>query len=444
MEKLQLTSSSTTTRANINTGVNPVVRFIRYLPILLFAAVFHTQAQSDDEIINKLYRDSYQFWQQIREPNGVYRDGFQLSNKQSVRGSIANAGMGLVALAIGHAQGWQPNAENLALQTLTTLSGNTPGFTPARNAAGCYMHFFNVHTGQAMSKDFSPIDTDIMLLGATFIKNYFSKNQQIGQLVDQLLASVDQAKFIGDPIKGQIALSMNANGEPSGAWTIPFNEYMIVAWLAKQQSKDDNSAANQLWSRHYQTPKNLKKALFGKAQTPVLSVSNKRYVTMFTFLFNYYLVHHFSNSPEYVQAMKNAAKADFSWWQEQDIKQWQPYEWGTGAGATITGYNADRIFNRGSRDENPYQIVSPHILSGFSPVKPSVKADLVAMYRAGPDKAIYQLSPEVSVLWRYSLKQKHWRAKAVQGVDFSTMLFGLAALPDFLGADFFNRYNTLE
>ncbi|MCW8863658.1 MAG: hypothetical protein OQK09_08405 [Colwellia sp.] len=420
------------------------IKLLLLFTLLIFTSHGHATSLSDDKIIHKLYHDSYKFWQEIRQPNGVYRDGFQLKKKQSVRGSIANAGMGLMSLAVGHAQGWEPNAEALAIQTLKTLSGQTPGFTPARNDAGCYMHFFNVNTGKAMSKDFSPIDTDIMLLGAVFISNYFSESKELAQLTKHLLNSVDQSKFVGDPKKGQIALSMKQNGEPSGAWTIPFNEYMIVAWMAKIQNPSENSPASQLWKNHYQSPKNLVKAKFGKAKIPVLSVHSKRYVSMFNFLFNFYFVHHFSSNPEYLQAMRNAAKADYSWWQAQGIKGWQGYEWGTGAGATITGYHADRIFNKGGRDSNPYQIVSPHILAGFSPVVPSVKLDLIDMYRDTSSRALYSLNDNTQVLWRYSLKEKNWRAKAIQGVDFSTMLFGLAALPEFLGPQFFNRYNDFK
>ncbi len=398
---------------------------------------------SDQEVLQQLYHNSYKFWQKLRADNGVYRDGFQLDKKPSNRGSIANAGMGLMSLTIGHAQGWQDDAEQLVIQTLNTLSGLNSSFTPARNAAGCYMHFFNIHTGKAKSTDFSPIDTGIMLLGAVFVKNYFNENKTIAHLVDNLLASVDQSKFIGDPKKGQIALSMKENGQASGAWTLPYNEYMIVAWLAKKQSTDANSPANQLWNNFYQSPSLLAKAYYGEEKIPVLSVNKGWFTSMFTFLFNYYFVHHFSDSPEYLQAMKNAATADFSWWQSQGIHGWKSYEWGTGAGATLTGYSADRIFNHGARDENPYQIVSPHIIAGFSPVKPEVKTDLLALYRDINQQAVYHLNGNTPLLWRYSLKDKAWRAEVIQGVDYSTMLFGLAALPEFLGPEFFNYYNQL-
>ena len=47
------------------------------------------------------------------------------------------------------------------------------------------------------------------------------------------------------------------------------------------------------------------------------------------------------------------------------------------------------------------------------------------------------------VLWRYSLLDPSWRAPEIQAIDFSTMLFGLATLPEHLGNDFFyfRRYN---
>ena len=43
-----------------------------------------------------------------------------------------------------------------------------------------------------------------------------------------------------------------------------------------------------------------------------------------------------------------------------------------------------------------------------------------------------------------SLKDKSWRADDVQGVDISTLLFGLAAFHSILGADFFSTYNNFD
>jgi hypothetical protein len=44
-------------------------------------------------------------------------------------------------------------------------------------------------------------------------------------------------------------------------------------------------------------------------------------------------------------------------------------------------------------------------------------------------------------LWRYSLKQPNWKATEIQGIDYSTFLFGLASLPKFLGKKFFEKNN---
>ncbi len=49
--------------------------------------------------------------------------------------------------------------------------------------------------------------------------------------------------------------------------------------------------------------------------------------------------------------------------------------------------------------------------------------------------------PRVSgpVLWRYSVVDSTWRAQDIQGIDYSSMLLGLAAY--FLGNDFFTENN---
>lgn len=49
-----------------------------------------------------------------------------------------------------------------------------------------------------------------------------------------------------------------------------------------------------------------------------------------------------------------------------------------------------------------------------------------------------------SVLWRFSVNNPAWTAGALQGVDFSTMVFGLAAHPSMLGKEWFEKYNNFD
>jgi hypothetical protein len=47
-------------------------------------------------------------------------------------------------------------------------------------------------------------------------------------------------------------------------------------------------------------------------------------------------------------------------------------------------------------------------------------------------------------LWRFSVNKPDWRADDVQGVDISTLLFGLAAHPSVLGPEFFETFNNFD
>ncbi len=394
---------------------------------------------TDKQVLDKMLVGSYSFWQKIRHENGMYYDGFHKKDKSKERGSIANAGMGLLSLCIGHELGLEPNAEAKAVKTLLTLSGLTRGFKAERNEKGCFIHFFYMDSGKAIGNNFSPIDTDIMLGGALFVKNYFPNNKQIAMLADNLYKSVDHNVFVGNWQKGQIYLNMLENGNPGKGMTTPYNEYMIVAWMAKNHP-NHNKDAEKLWNKFYANTDNLKTARY-KNLKPVISPSPKRFTSMFTFMFNYMYVHGFSNNPEFLQQMKNAALTDKAWWNDQKLEGKQDYEWGTGAGLNIRGYTADKIYI--DKLGNPNYIVSPHILAGFGPVIPNiVREDLIKMYRDDRLLGRFELEPGIEVLWRYSYKQKRWKAKSIQGVDFSTMLFGLSSLPEYLGPEFFNKYNN--
>ena len=442
------------------------IKYIFLLLLSLFAAVWvpgnsRAQAQeknasslqSDDQILEELFKNSYGFYQKIRHTNGAYFDMYKLEGTTD-RGSVANIGMGLMSLCVGHEMGWEPDAEAMVLQTLKTVVDGTDEFYLSRNALGCFIHFYDINTGAARGTNYSPIDTDLLLGGALFAKRYFYNNSEITAYVDNLFNSVDHSVFVGDVNKGQIALSMNLNGTPTESWTIPYNEYMIVAWFAKNQSTDPNSPANQLWENFYSSPENIKHCVYpgqNGSNYPVLSPSNLRFTSMFTFMFNHNFVHPFSTDQAYQKEMLNAMKADSAWWADRtelEALGKQPYEWGTGAGvgAPDSKYSVDRICLPGNvntdKDQNPNRNVSPHILAGFSPVAPErVRADLLAMYKDPRDIGKVELEAGKPILWKYSYADLNWKPNKVEGVDYSCMVFGLAALPQFLGAEFFQVYN---
>jgi len=88
-------------------------------------------------------------------------------------------------------------------------------------------------------------------------------------------------------------------------------------------------------------------------------------------------------------------------------------------------------------------VVSPPIIGGFIPVNPTAKNDLMSLYRA--NKGVYKLpGTAYDILWRYSVKDPAWTANEVQGIDYSTMLFGLATLTEHCGKDFFTINNNYK
>lgn len=434
------------------------MKIFKILLVFILAIGVNLNAQkSDDELLEELFHNTYKFYQALRHTNGAYLDMVKL-DADSDRGSVANIGMGLMSLCVGHAMGWEPTAEEKVLQTLKAVSGQVPGFNLPRTEKGCFIHFYDINTGAARGSNWSPIDTDLMLGGALFARNYFKDNAEIYQLATELYNSTDHSVFVGDIDKGQIALGMQQDGTPNGNWTVPFNEYMIVAWFAKNQANDENSPAHKLWMKHYEDPTNLKHAIYeGKnGDIPVASPSFARFTSMFTFMFNHNFVHHFSSNNVYIDEMRMAMKADSAWWADRsdagdvDLKAlgWQPYEYGTGAGvgAPDSKYQVDRIClpeNMGtSKDQNQNLNVSPHILAGFSPAAPDrVRADILSMLKDPRKIGQVDIEEGATILWKYSYSDLDWKPNKVEGVDYSCMFFGLAALPQFLGADFFNKYN---
>lgn len=382
--------------------------------------------------IDSLFRNSYTVFELQRLTNGMYRDAKLFSGTDYHPISTANTGMGLISLCIADAMGWINNAPELALATLKTATGNTTGFVPDRTSNGYYRHFIDISTGaQAWDSEYSTIDTDILVAGALFSMKYFN-NDSITRYATELWKSIDFDAAIANPTSGQIYLSMNADGSgDSNAVTIPYNEYMLVAWLAKNYSGNPNSVGNRLWDNHYSSTDSLPTASYqGNA---VLTDHSTSFLSSFTHQFNYYLCHYFTTSNAYLAYFKSTQEADKSWWgtTENDA-----YEWGLGAGSAITtAYHADAISN------NIDTIVSPHIIAGYIPVNPSGKNDLIHLWNSAAAKYTLPTANNELVLWRYTNSDTNWTPNEIIGVDYASMLFGLSTLPEYLGDSFFADHN---
>jgi len=400
--------------------------------------IIHAKTSALNLSVSELFQQSFELFQFLRNDLGVYRDAAQFSNYQYHPASIASIGMGLISLCIADSMNWISDASELAELTLKSMSGNNPPFEPVRNQAGYFPHFIDMETGgQAWDSEYSSIDNAILLSGAEFCKKYFSSNYNVGMYCDQLWSTIDWSASLANPETGAIYMILNedSSGDTSSL-TYPFNEYMIVAWLAKIAEDDSLGPAHILWDNFYAEPDSLPKSLYQGIS--VLTDSLGSFLSNFTIQFPYYLCNYFTNSAEYIEYMQNARLADSLWWKTETTGE--PYEWGLGAGAAGygSGYEANAIGN------NPSRIFSPYIIAGFCPVYENGKNDLIQLLNDG--KCVYGLPSEglKKVLWRYSLSDPEWQATAIQGVDYSTMLFGLAGLPEHLGPDFFKTYNDFD
>lgn len=399
--------------------------------ILVLAICFTPTYSQSNATIDILFRNSYKVFELQRLPNGMYRDSKLFSGNDYHPISSANTGMGLIAICIADAMGWITNGQELALATLKTATGHTQGFTPDRTSNGYYRHFMDIDTGQqAWGSEYSTIDTDILVSGALFAMKYFN-NDQITKYTLEMWNSIVFEAAISDAIGGGIYLSMNANGTGIPGSAGPYNEYMIAAWLAKNASQSPNDPGNVLWNNHYISPTLLPKVNYNSI--PVLSDNDTRFMPSFTHQFNYYLCNYFTTSNDYMVYFKNAQQADLEWWNNQGGNT---YQWGCGAGSAISSsYHADAI------NDNHDQIVSPHIIAGFIPVNPNSKNDLIALWDNNKGKYFLPNSTD-PILWRHSVSNTTWVPNEIIGVDFSTMLFGIATLPEYLGTSFFSTNNA--
>ncbi len=396
---------------------------------------------SRENVLDIIFENSFDYFQLLRNDKGIYRDALRFDGNHFHPASVATIGMGLISLCIADQMGWISNADSLAELTLFSITGqDTNFFNPDRNLKGYYRHWINMNDGgQAWNSEYSSIDTGILVASALFCKNYFnlnSLNENIEIYVDSLWHSIDWSASIQNAQTGGIYREFNFQGDGlSNSITLPFNEYMIVAWLAKNQEYENNlsSVANELWNNFYEHPDSLPKIDYGGIS--LLTDNPNYYLSSFVIQFTYYLCNDFSTNEDYIYYMSNARQADSLWWSlETNIEN---FEWGLGAGSTISfGYHADAI------ESNLDYMVSPHIIGGFIPVYEEGKINLIDLYES--NTGVYNSDFTDTILWRYNIFDDLLQVQDISGVDYSTMLFGLATLNEYLGSDFFSLYNTFN
>jgi hypothetical protein len=427
-------------------AVTPTFEGYRFNPTeKVYVNVITNQVSQDftaisDASIVDLFQSSYKLYSDIRLDNGIYLDALAI-NAQNKPASIVACGVGLVSLAIadamyqktGDAANWEPNAAAKTLETMQTLIDfKNNGHT---NGTGMFHRYFNQNTGGTTGSwtgEYSTADNAIFAFGLIICKNYFSNNASVVNAANLLLIDMDFTAAIGST---NIAMVLDEAGYGQIAFTIPWNEYMMVAWLAKNSNPafPGYAKSQTFWNTYFANPKTA------PVNHPVYNgfelLSDGGFCSTFTIQFCYYYINYFRNNVDYMWYFNNWMNAD------NQFQGGETYEWGLGAGEVPGGgYSADKI------NGNPNNIVSPQIIAGFIPIYDQSKPDLKSLYDGGNGPAVYNLpsNPAKKVLWRYSQSNHSLRTPYIQAVDFSTMLYGLASLPEFLGPDWFNDHNAVN
>jgi hypothetical protein len=380
---------------------------------------------------HELLASAVDFYTASRNDKGLYRDKLRFDGVDDAPSSIAATGMGLISLCVGSRVGLNASATEDAETTVRTMLG----FQQARNATGFYYHFIDMETGDRVwNSEYSTIDTAILVSGALFAASCLPGDDDLDSLAAELWRSVQWTEAVADPATGAIYLEMldDGSGKP-GSLIRPFNEYMLVAWFAKLADQTGSGPATELWQRFYASADSLPTSDY--AGFTVLTDHPGAFLPSFVIQFAYYLCHPFTTSDRYRTFMLNAALADRAWWRQG--RGTRDYEWGLGAGsARSVGYHADAINN------DPDQIVSPHIVAGFLPVDSNGMGDLYMHFIDGTGAVRSLDGVRGSLLWRYSVADPLWVPEDVQGIDYSSMMLGLAT--SVLGSSFVAEHNDFE
>lgn len=382
------------------------VKLISLLLLLCSTAI----AQVDYE---SMLRNTCNFYEFMRTSNGDYLDFYNGNKPKRSLDKVSSAatGAGLVSLAISHKLQYDSEAKQKALKTLKFLNGKG-NVKPVRNVNGLFLHFYKVASGDFGQREFSTIDTALLVSGAIFCKNVFA-DDLVSQEVNTLWKSIKWQTFKVDAF--HYFLTQDEKGKGLGK-TRMFNEYLLLADYCSLDSNTKPLLINDKWIRC--------RAFHGA----VLSDLQNRMLPLFTFQFPLYLSPFRTQDKRFLEESLKAAIADKKWW-ENEIKV--KGIWGSSAGSSKNGYGVD------ATGKNHYRIVHAPSVAGFAPFKEEYKNDFEKILKDYPE--IIQRGDNWSIAWRHSIKYPDWPAKTIQTIDASPLLYGLAALHPKLGYKFFQK-----
>ncbi len=363
--------------------------------------------------------------------------------------------------------------QSQVIETLKAYTGES-SYKPAKATNGFFEHFTNPTTGalaNGFSSDISSVDTAILMYGALIASNKFSSNTEIVKLKNKLFGLISWTDAIkdstGDPTFPQkMFLKFNALGiGDDTALTNPYNEYVLVSYLAYQKELLDAASgkSTSLWNGKFSNPNNCPQQVYrypvGDGATTYNTLTDfSGYVPNFTNIFAHYMVNYVSVDADYGYFIDQAAQADKAWFQSLNVdpagvngynynKTYtnninidnnkynnqvtavvESYEWGLGEGEEPSGiYLRDYLgaikqtgtFAANEVNENPAFVVSPAIIAGYMYRIGGAKFDFGEMYRnkaiakytfTGASAAGAPLAGNTSaieLLWRYSLYPGH-------------------------------------
>lgn len=418
---------------------------------------------------------------------GQYFDKVLLDEgeRRSTRSSIAATGAGLMSLVLGAELGVIDDAAEKAAFTLANLLNKDPEamFSTPRSKSGWYKHFIDAYTGEGLAGSkqvFSTIDTAILGVGAFKVAKYFETKaatdpaaKEAASLARELLNTTDwgQASRFG-PAPGLHQIFRGHQEQIEDRWwSLPFDEYVVLPCLGRAVEAEQGRVgpATQFWDTYLNDVASLPQAEF--AGHSVLAVRGKRFTSHFTHQFAFYFCGELGGDEKYRAELHDVMQADKAWFMQNGGDNHQDHWWGLGAGSEIkfdehgnirySGYGVQKI------GKNPHQTFSPAIMAGFIPaerskVEPLKKAsysdgvergwssqtmpghseiieDLMTLHNR--DECRYQYKG-LDFLWRCTAHDPSLKVRAVEGVDFSTYMLGLAWFDPAIGEEFFDNYSA--
>ncbi|MBF0198580.1 MAG: hypothetical protein HQL32_12760 [Planctomycetes bacterium] len=342
-------------------------------------------------------------------------------NRHGRMSSCASSGVTLMALCIQYELDRDSTTRDKALALLRFYNHKHKKIKPDRHHSGFFRHFVSTKTGKGKS-EFSTIDTAILTSGALMARNTFSEDQRIKDEADELWSSVawDKAVVSTDPSMPRFYLTgEQIDGKAEGSITM-YNEYILLAYFCQkyEDMRFGSKARKNIMPNLYQLP---------------FSVIRGR------ILLSHYIQPSFLVQFPFYMSELCSDDLFFSFTAAQGVADRQVCmerygarsAWGVSPGTTPEeGYKVDKFTH------NKPNVVRPRMVAGFIPVMPHAAEDLYLLYQNPAHRWELKIG---TILPGFIPGNDEWRAWRLPGIDFSSLLFGMAAHHPKIGIRFFRE-----